>query len=62
MIDFIKYEECIHLRENIDGCRMACDAFPNGFPRGFPNGVDVTKISECNNGIGCEPKDKNIIK
>ncbi len=62
MLSFSKCEECIHLRKNIDGWRMACDAFPNGFPKGFLKRVDVTKIPECNNGIGFEPIDKKATK
>lgn len=51
-------EKCKHIRPNIDGWLVNCDAFPDGLPEKFPGDKDVRKLKECNNGIGYEPKDK----
>lgn len=48
---------CIHIRPNIDGWKCACDAFPDGIPDKYLFFEDVTKLSECNNGIGYEPEE-----
>ncbi len=48
--------KCIHQRENIDGWKCACDAFPKGIPSKFLFDIDVTKLDECNNGIKFEAK------
>ncbi len=48
-------DNCKYQRENIDGWKCACDAFPEGLPRGFLFEGDIMK--ECNNGIRYEPKE-----
>lgn len=50
---------CKHIRDNIDGWKMACDAFPDGIPNEIllMKKEEWTKMRECNNGIGYE-KDK----
>lgn len=50
-------DRCIHQRENIDGWKAACDAFPDGIPMDLISKHDPSKLSECNNGIGYEKKD-----
>ena len=50
-------DNCKHQRENIDGWKCACDAFPEGIPGRFFRDVDPSKLPECNNGIKFEPKD-----
>lgn len=49
-------DECIHKRENIDGWKCACDAFPEGIPNDIILKTDVRKLKECNNGIKYEKK------
>lgn len=51
-------DHCKHIRPNLDGWKMNCDAFPEGLPKRFMLDNDVTKLKECNNGIGYEQKDK----
>lgn len=46
---------CKHVRDNIDGWKACCDAFPEGYPQKFDFG-SVKKKKECNNGIGYEKK------
>ena len=48
---------CIHQRELLDGWLDCCDAFPDGIPYDFNYSI-VKEISECNNGIGYEPKNQ----
>lgn len=50
-------DQCAHQRENIDGWKCACDAFPDGIPIDLMFKSDPSKLSECNNGIGYEKKD-----
>ena len=50
-------DQCAHKRENIDGWKCACDAFPDGIPIDLMFKSDPSKLSECNNGIGYEKKD-----
>ena len=45
---------CIHQRENIDGWKCACDAFPDGIPARIILHSNPRKMPECNNGIGYE--------
>ena len=47
-------DKCIHQRENIDGWKCACDAFPDGIPVDYMLKSDPSKQKECNNGIGHE--------
>ena len=49
-------DSCIHQRENIDGWKCACDAFPDGIPVDYMLKSDPSKQKECNNGIGYEKK------
>ena len=50
---------CKHQRENIDGWRCACDAFPEGIPRELLFTSKKTKdMVDCNNGIGFEIKEE----
>ena len=49
-------DSCIHQRENIDGWKCACDAFPDGIPVDYMLKSDPSKRKECNNGIGYEKK------
>ena len=46
-------DSCIHARENIDGWKCACDAFPDGIPARILK-TDPRKLPACNNGIGYE--------
>lgn len=55
-------DSCIHQRENIDGWKCACDAFPEGISKKFLFEIDPRKIKECNNGIGYEEKSDNIFR
>lgn len=50
-------DRCIHKREKIDGWKCACDAFPGGIPLEYVFDIDVTKLPECNNGIGYKPRE-----
>lgn len=52
-------DRCIHKRKLIDGWKYACDAFPDGIPSDYIFKFDVTKLPECNNGIGYEPRKEN---
>ena len=52
MICFNRCVKCKHQRENIDGWKCACDAFPDGIPSDF-KGRSLGQ--ECANGIGYEP-------
>ena len=49
-------DRCIHKRPKVDGWKAACDAFPDGIPSEIAFHTDVTKLPECNNGIGYEPE------
>ncbi len=49
---------CKHEHELKDGWFWTCDAFPNGHPKDF-NFSKVKEMTQCNNGIGFEPKEKN---
>lgn len=49
-------DSCIHQRENIDGWKCACDAFPEGIPGEWITKKNPRKYKECNNGIGYEKK------
>ncbi len=44
-------DTCTHQRENIDGWKCACDAFPEGIPANIFRG-NPSKLEQCNNGIG----------
>ena len=46
-------DTCIHQRENIDGWKCCCDAFPEGYPSDFTES-NARELKECNNGIGYE--------
>lgn len=48
-------DSCIHQRENIDGWKCACDAFPDGTPDWIYR-TNIRNLKECNNGIGYEKK------
>lgn len=56
MIKFCDCDYCKHSKGLKNG-HIFCDAFPNGVPYSF-YGKDLKKISDCNNGIGFEPKEK----
>lgn len=56
-------DKCIHKLPNKDGWKCVCEAFPNGIPYKIIFETDVTKLLECNNGIGFEAKkpcDKSV--
>ena len=55
-------DSCIHQRENIDGWKCACDAFPEGIPKKILFEVDPRNLSECNNEIGYEERPDNILR
>ena len=47
---------CVHNKGvKIDGWKAACDAFPDGIPLEFYT-KNASNLSECNNGIGYEPR------
>ena len=48
-------DNCIHQRENIDGWKCCCDAFPEGTPEEILYG-NPSQLKECNNGIKFEKK------
>ena len=48
-------DRCKHQRDNIDGWKCACDAFPDGIPTEFYK-KNISEIKECNDGIKFEPK------
>lgn len=48
-------DNCVHRKPNKDGWKAVCDAFPDGMPREIIMG-NPEKLSQCNNGIGYEPK------
>ena len=50
-----KCSQCKHIRPNIDGWIMNCDAFPEEIPDEYVFG-HPDKLKECNNGIGFESK------
>ena len=54
-------DRCKHQRENIDGWQCACDAFPDGIPDEFFR-TDPRKLTECNNGIKFEEKQKALCR
>jgi len=47
---------CKHQRDNIDGWKCACDAFPEGIPNWIYR-TNPQKLDECNNGIKFEEKE-----
>lgn len=53
-------DKCKHKLPNIDGWKCVCKAFPNGIPNDLLLTGNVVNLSECNNGIGFEPKEQNI--
>ena len=54
LIDFA-CDVCKHQRDNIDGWKCACDAFPDGIPSEMFK-TNPRKLDECNNGIKFEEK------
>ena len=52
-------DRCVHQRENIDGWRCACDAFPDGTPDWIYR-TNIRNLKECNNGIGYEKKSDEL--
>ena len=45
---------CIHRRDNADGWKAVCDAFPDGIPIELMFKSDPSELSECNNHIRYE--------
>ena len=55
MIKLSDCDYCKHCHELKNGS-VTCDAFPNGIPYDHMD-KDLKETSECNNGIGYEPKE-----
>lgn len=53
-------DKCRHQRENIDGWKCACDAFPDGIPTDYIMTIKEENAKECNNGIGYEPDEEKV--